>query len=185
MEDTPAPGIPACLDGTPAQSISAQSVNTPTHNTQANIPGASDTPVIDTLATDTPAHSDSSYTNGSHVHLQPMREGTNPENVHQRKMSSQPAHDPPSSPNVGSKKKTKASIKIATLNMRGRETDKWNHINQMMRDRKIGVMAIQETHLTNTHTDQLHWLFGKRLHIINTIDEDEPNVRGVAIVLNK
>ena len=83
------------------------------------------------------------------------------------------------------RKNTKASIKVATLNMRGKETDKWNHINQMVRDKRIGVLAVQETHLTGDHVDHLHHLFSKRLHIISTIDEAEPNSKGVAIVLNK
>ena len=55
----------------------------------------------------------------------------------------------------------------------------------MVRDKRIGVLAVQETHLTGDHVDHLHHLFSKRLHIISTIDETEPNSKGVAIVLNK
>lgn len=43
-------------------------------------------------------------------------------------------------------KKTRATIKLASLNMRGRFTqgvDKWSHINQMVRDKKIGILALQ------------------------------------------
>src|SRR5271156_502072 len=83
------------------------------------------------------------------------------------------------------KKNTRAAIKIATLNMRGKDTEKWYNINQNMRDKKIGILALQETHLTDELKDQLHKIFGKRLEIINTIDPEQPNARGVAIVLNK
>jgi len=73
------------------------------------------------------------------------------------------------------KKNTRASIKIATLNMRGRGADKWRHINQIMRDKKIGILALQETHLTDELAEQMQALFSKRLKIIHTIDPDRPN----------
>jgi ribonuclease HI/exonuclease III len=82
-------------------------------------------------------------------------------------------------------KNTRAAIKIASLNMRGRGGDKWLHINQIMKEKKIGILALQETHLTDQQTDSLHNLFGKRLKIINSIEEDSPNSKGVAIVINK
>jgi hypothetical protein len=58
-------------------------------------------------------------------------------------------------------KRTKATLKIASLNMRGRGTDKWNHINQLIRDNKIGILAIQETHLDDDKKDRLELLFPK------------------------
>ena len=83
------------------------------------------------------------------------------------------------------RKKTKATLKIASLNMRGHGTDKWNHINQIIKEKRIGILAIQETHLSDNHVDQLHNLFNKRMKIIHSIDPQEPNAKGVAIVLNK
>jgi hypothetical protein len=64
------------------------------------------------------------------------------------------------------KKNTQASLKIASLNIRGRGptgNNKWNHINQIMKEQRLGVLAIQEAHLTQEHVDNLHTLFGKRL----------------------
>lgn len=53
------------------------------------------------------------------------------------------------------KKNTKAHLKIASLNMRGagvniplHPNNKWNAINFLMRDKKIGIIALQETHST-------------------------------------
>ena len=83
------------------------------------------------------------------------------------------------------KKNTRASLKIATLNMRGRGQDKWNHINQLMRSKRIGIIVLQETHLNEQHTARMHHLFGKRLKIYYTADQDNPNSKGVAVVLNK
>ncbi|KIY48915.1 DNase I-like protein, partial [Fistulina hepatica ATCC 64428] len=62
---------------------------------------------------------------------------------------------------------------------------KWLHINQIVKDRRIGVLAIQETHLTDEHTAELHGLFGKRLRIINSSNPNNPSqAAGIAVVLN-
>jgi len=85
------------------------------------------------------------------------------------------------------KKNTRASLKIASLNMRGRGStgeNKWNDINQIMREQRIGVLAVQEAHLTQDHVDNLHTLFGKRLQI-HFLQGPNTNAQGVAIVLNK
>jgi hypothetical protein len=82
-------------------------------------------------------------------------------------------------------KKTKATIKVASFNMRGREMEKWYHLNQLMRDNKIGILALQKAHLTEQHTDHLYNLFHKRIKIFYSSDPNTPNAKGVAIVLNK
>jgi exonuclease III len=85
------------------------------------------------------------------------------------------------------KKNTRAHLKVATLNMRGRgsgENDKWYHINQLLKEQRIAVLAVQETHLTQQHVDNLHRLFGKRLQI-NFSQGPTTNAQGVAIVLNR
>ena len=48
-------------------------------------------------------------------------------------------------------------LKIASLNIKGRKSesiDKWMHIPQIMCERKMAILAMQETHLTDklTHT---------------------------------
>jgi exonuclease III len=82
-------------------------------------------------------------------------------------------------------KNTRATLKVASLNMRGRGTEKWNHINQMMRDSRIGILAVQEAHLDDPRVVQLEELFPKRIKIYHTADPTTPNARGVALVLNK
>ncbi|KAG1863878.1 Endonuclease/exonuclease/phosphatase [Suillus subluteus] len=89
--------------------------------------------------------------------------------------------------NKRSKKTTRANIRIASLNMRGRwsnGTDKWNNINQIMRDKKIGIMAIQEMHLMKEEESKLNETFGQRIKIFSSIDPENVNAKGVAIVLN-
>jgi len=71
--------------------------------------------------------------------------------------------------------------------MRGRGPsgdNKWNHINQIMREQCLGVLAIQEAHLTQEHVDGLHTLFGKCLQV-HFSQGTNANAQGVAIVLNK
>ena len=54
-----------------------------------------------------------------------------------------------------------------------------------MRERRIAVLAIQETHLTENTINELHDQFSGRIHIKHTGDPLQPNSKGVAIILNK
>lgn len=87
------------------------------------------------------------------------------------------------------KKNTRANLTIASLNMKGggsdKTRDKWQHINQVMRERRIGFLAVQETHLTSLGTMNLNSQFSTSMHIISSIDPTQPNAMGVALVLSK
>jgi len=54
-----------------------------------------------------------------------------------------------------------------------------------MREQNIGVLAVQETHLTNKLADQFNTLFGNRLTLLHSPDPTTRNARGIAIILNK
>jgi len=80
-----------------------------------------------------------------------------------------------------SRKTVKAAIKVASLNMRGygnenpnHTQNKWNHVNQIMRDEKIGILLFQETHMDVTHHSQVQKLFVNRLHILYSADPESP-----------
>ncbi|KAG2140059.1 Endonuclease/exonuclease/phosphatase [Suillus clintonianus] len=63
---------------------------------------------------------------------------------------------------------------------------KWTVINQMMREKKIGILCLQETHLTTEHETQIDSLFSRRLVVLNSKDPDRPSCSaGVAFVINK
>ncbi|KAI0818951.1 Endonuclease/exonuclease/phosphatase [Irpex lacteus] len=89
--------------------------------------------------------------------------------------------------------KTAATLQIASLNLNGRGSaqpgvsdNKWYRINQLMRARKIAILAVQETHLDDHYVESLHDLFGRRLKIHNSKPPDNPSgSRGVAFVINK
>jgi exonuclease III len=92
-------------------------------------------------------------------------------------------------------RRTKATVTIASCNMKGRgevnhldrpsTNNKWMQINQVMRERKLGVLALQETHMVDELDAKISSLFSKRLKVIHSKDEDSPNAKGVSIVINR
>jgi len=89
------------------------------------------------------------------------------------------------------KKKTSANLKIATLNIRGRNAssgngsnNKWRDLNQVLRDTRTGIIALQEAHLTEETMNEIHTLFGSRMKVIFS-QGNIPRAAGVAFVINK
>jgi len=54
-----------------------------------------------------------------------------------------------------------------------------------MREKSIGILAVQEMHLKQTDIDGIHSQFYGRMEIKNSSDPAHPNAKGVAFVLNK
>ncbi|EPT02323.1 hypothetical protein FOMPIDRAFT_1101618, partial [Fomitopsis schrenkii] len=88
--------------------------------------------------------------------------------------------------------RTKAHMKIATLNICGRgdlsagpRQNKWNALHQAAKEQKLGIIAIQEAHLGDAHVQRIHAMYGRRLHIIHSESERENDAEGVAFVLNR
>jgi len=86
----------------------------------------------------------------------------------------------------------KASLKIASLNICGRTAnvdgtrqEKWFEINRLMNEHGIGILAIQETHMTDDLEKSFRHLFSRKLELYHTPLPNSPNAAGVAIVLNK
>lgn len=92
-----------------------------------------------------------------------------------------------------SEKKTRANLKLASLNVKGRMSpnigtspiSKWTAINRMMRDQKIGILCLQETHLNPENLTQIENLYTRRLTVLSSSDPRCPgSAVGVAFVLN-
>jgi len=82
----------------------------------------------------------------------------------------------------------KARVLVASLNIKGRRSgdiDKWMHVPQVMREQNIGILAVQETHLTDELANQFRTLFENRFALFHSPDPESRNARGIAIVLNK
>ncbi|KAF9555218.1 DNase I-like protein, partial [Agrocybe pediades] len=80
-------------------------------------------------------------------------------------------------------------MKVATLNIRGGHSDtnqeKWSHINRIIKEKRIAVLAVQEGHLTDTDVGNLHDRFKNSIHILKSQDPAQPNAKGVAVIFNK
>ena len=124
--------------------------------------------------------------------LQSVREDTNRQEAHPSVFSEEPnqEHSQEGLNQTGKKcrKNTRASIKIVALNIKGNGhinpsngKNKWNHINQIVRDEKIGILAVGEAHLNDERCNNIEQIF----KIIFSSLPNNPNVAGIAIVLNK
>ncbi|KAG1726452.1 Endonuclease/exonuclease/phosphatase [Suillus occidentalis] len=92
------------------------------------------------------------------------------------------------------KKRKRANFILATQNIRGQASltlgpspiSKWTTINHLMREKKLGILCVQETHLLNEHITSIDNIFSRRLKVLNSSDPDQPgNSAGVAFVINK
>jgi exonuclease III len=112
---------------------------------------------------------------------------------------SQPNQRLPSVREIGTTgKKSRANIKIATLNMKGRKstrnastlgssrTNKWSAIAKVMKTRRIGILALQETHLSEKDYEEVTKNHEKWALVFNSADADRAgSSAGVAFVINK
>ncbi|KIJ54274.1 hypothetical protein M422DRAFT_241525 [Sphaerobolus stellatus SS14] len=81
----------------------------------------------------------------------------------------------------------RGSLQISSLSIRGGGSnatrDKWDHLWQVMRQNQIGILAVQESHISNAALQELENTFSSRLQILNSTGET--NSKGVAFLLNK
>ncbi|EJD41697.1 DNase I-like protein [Auricularia subglabra TFB-10046 SS5] len=101
-----------------------------------------------------------------------------------------PAPAPTGLRNPG-KKKTRAGLRVATENIRGRGaariagSTKWKALADDIRRHRIGIIALQETHMTAEHVEEVHSYY-PHLRVINSSLPDNPTgAGGVALVFNK
>ncbi len=87
----------------------------------------------------------------------------------------------------------KSTIRVASLNMNGFGTlyrddpqNKWGGIYRMMNEERIGLLLLQETHLTVERRQTIEKMFSKKIKVFHSSHPDQPTQRdGVAIVVNK
>lgn len=63
--------------------------------------------------------------------------------------------------------------------------NKWNTVNQSMKENKIGVLCIQESHLNEGYIENIHALYGRRLRVMNSEGVRATAAHGVAFILNR
>jgi exonuclease III len=90
--------------------------------------------------------------------------------------------------------KMKANIRIASLNINGCHTsdespisyEKWAEINAMIRNEKIAILALQETHLDHETAQNIQSTFRKQIEIHNSELSHAPrSSAGVTFIINR
>ncbi|TFK79928.1 DNase I-like protein [Polyporus arcularius HHB13444] len=86
----------------------------------------------------------------------------------------------------------KTAIQVASLNINGfgnlirdHPDNKWGRIYRMMSEHRIGILLLQETHLTEERVAGIHKMFARKIRVIFSANAESPTQReGVAVVLN-
>ncbi len=86
----------------------------------------------------------------------------------------------------------RTTLQVASLNINGfgslvrdHPDNKWGRIYRLMSEHRIGILLLQETHLTEERKAGLHRMFARKVKIFHSANPDAPTQReGVAIVLN-
>ncbi|KAI0312818.1 Endonuclease/exonuclease/phosphatase, partial [Amylostereum chailletii] len=88
-------------------------------------------------------------------------------------------------------KRTKETLTISSLNMKGKAVtgnvlplNKWQGLNKVIRERHIGILALQETHLTEPDVESLTRMY-PNIRVFSSRNETHPNREGVAFVINR
>jgi hypothetical protein len=88
---------------------------------------------------------------------------------------------------------TRAEINLKAININGikatslsQDSHKWHGIHRMMREQKIGVLIVSETHMSAAQALEVQDSFmGKHLKLFNYEYPENPATKGIAIVLNR
>ena len=101
---------------------------------------------------------------------------------------------PPGTHGITQTYKLKVNMCIATLNINGATTlthnlnlgGKWAYINNVMRTKRITILALQETHLDNDLLEDINRNYDKSLEIYNSpIPDHKQNSGGVTSILQR
>ncbi|KAJ7133771.1 Endonuclease/exonuclease/phosphatase, partial [Mycena crocata] len=85
----------------------------------------------------------------------------------------------------------KAAIRVASVNIKGwkakdAKQPKWYEIDQVMREKRVGILITQEAHMDDKRRETVENLFKKSLKVFSSADPENPTGKGgVAIVLNR
>ncbi|RDX52304.1 hypothetical protein OH76DRAFT_1480887 [Lentinus brumalis] len=86
----------------------------------------------------------------------------------------------------------RTAVQVASLNINGfgnlvrdHVDNKWGRLYRVMSENRIGILLLQETHLTDERTASIHTIFAKKLRVLHSANPESPTQReGVAVVLN-
>ncbi|KAF6762490.1 Endonuclease/exonuclease/phosphatase, partial [Ephemerocybe angulata] len=83
--------------------------------------------------------------------------------------------------------KTKFVLGSVNINGAGSEEThhKWSDLISTMRTNRIGIMVVQETHLTHARTSRLRTTYNKNVILHNSSEIFNENSKGVAVLINR
>ncbi len=92
----------------------------------------------------------------------------------------------------GRREERRTALQVASLNINGygnlvrdHPDNKWGRVYRMMAEHKIGVLLLQETHLTDERKAGIHKMFARKVRVFHSANPEAPTQReGVAVVLN-
>ncbi|KAL7281640.1 hypothetical protein ACG7TL_004957 [Trametes sanguinea] len=81
----------------------------------------------------------------------------------------------------GPRMNLKQSVRVASLNMNGfgcltrdHPDNKWGSMYRVMNEERIGVMLLQETHLTESRKTEVQRMFGGRIKVLHSEHPTHP-----------
>ncbi|KAI0721264.1 Endonuclease/exonuclease/phosphatase, partial [Cerioporus squamosus] len=92
--------------------------------------------------------------------------------------------------------RTRGALRVASLNMNGAASramadglsnsrSKWLLINQLLRQQRTGILALQETHISHEQAAELNVLYDGLMRVFVSPDPENPSAaRGVAFAIN-
>ncbi|KAJ3895379.1 Endonuclease/exonuclease/phosphatase, partial [Lentinula edodes] len=91
------------------------------------------------------------------------------------------------------RKSTKAGLNVVSLNLNGyggtgpyQRGNRWTRLNTLLKENRIGIAIVQETHMTEPKRAQTEHVFRKQMKIFASNHPTNPTAAGgVAVVLNK
>lgn len=95
----------------------------------------------------------------------------------------------PASLDLPGAKKTRATLKFATWNIKGGASPstqpKWTRIKRELRNEQLAFIAIQETHLNDEKVGIIQAKLGNKLEFIHSSNNSGAASAGVAMIVNK
>jgi hypothetical protein len=82
---------------------------------------------------------------------------------------------------------------IASLNIKGfgnsnplHHDNKWHHVNQLVCNKRLGILVVQETHMSKERRAEVEAAYSRRLRIFALADREKPTAQaGIAVVFNR
>lgn len=95
----------------------------------------------------------------------------------------------PSAQNLPWPNRTRANLKIGSLNVRGAGGNagrvKWSQVISIMKREKLGLLVTQESHTQDDDIDMLNKTYEPKYNFVHTYDRENTGSKGIVIIVNR